>query len=43
MLLFTFTSVDLCVTGSAVIAKLLRMTMLSDDDDFLTSENVGDK
>lgn len=29
--------------GSAVIAKLLRMTMLSDDDDFLASENVGDK
>lgn len=29
--------------GSAVIGKLLRMQMLSDDDEFLSSEAAGDK
>lgn len=32
-----------CYVGSAVIAKLLRMQMLSDDDEFLDSEAAGDK
>lgn len=49
VILFTFTfplllqlSHSLFV-GSAVIAKLLRMQMLSDDDEFLSSEAAGDK
>ena len=48
VLLFTFTFPLLQLShssfvGSAVIAKLLRMQMLSDDDEFLSSEAAGDK